>query len=124
MSGAESADHVSIHVTDCGHQDAGAVFRALESAFPDVTEEARSEVRAAAAGEEHPMVWCMVVDTRTGHVPSTATAVPLSGGVSVDLFGAADPVRKVRQELAAAFSVEDRGTVPGEHELEVRLRLT
>ncbi|MCD9143926.1 hypothetical protein [Streptomyces albireticuli] len=123
MSGAESADHVSIHVTDCGHQDAGAVFRALESAFPEVEEPTRSEVQAAT-GAEHPMVWCMVVDTRTGHAPSTATPVPLSGGVSVDLFGAADPVRKVRQELAAAFSVEDRGTVPGEHELEVRLRLT
>ncbi|MBT2384094.1 hypothetical protein [Streptomyces sp. ISL-11] len=124
MSGPESADHVSVHLTDCGQQDAGAVFRALEDAFPEVAEPPRSEVQASRAGAEHPMVWCMVVDARTRHVPSEAAPVALSAPVSVDLFGAADPVRKVKQELAAAFDVEDRGTVPGEHELEVRLRLT
>ncbi|MGW1072272.1 hypothetical protein [Streptomyces sp. NPDC002537] len=120
MSGPESPDHVSVHLTGCGHQDAGAVFRALEAAFPEGA--GRSET--TAAGPEHPMVWCMVVDARTRRAPSEATDVPLSGTVEVDLFGAADPVRQVKEELAAAFIVENRGTVPGEHELEVRLRLT
>ncbi|GAA0469410.1 hypothetical protein ACFQ2B_14840 [Streptomyces stramineus] len=124
MSGPESADHVSVHLTGCGHQDAGAVFRALETAFPEVAEPSRSDVEAARAGSEHPVVWTMVVDARTGHTPSTATPGTLSGPVDVDLFGAADPVRKVKQELAAAFTVEGLGTVPGEHEMEARLRLT
>ncbi|MEU3752041.1 hypothetical protein AB0H17_04640 [Streptomyces olivoreticuli] len=123
MSGPESADHVSVHLTGCGHQDAGAVFRALEAAFPEGAGPPRSETEAA--GPEHPMVWCMVVDARTRRAPSAvATAIPLSGPVEVDLFGAADPVRQVQEELATAFAVESRGTVPGEHELEVRLRLT
>ncbi|GHF08726.1 hypothetical protein [Streptomyces morookaense] len=119
----ESADHVSVHLTACDHEDAGAVFRALDAAFPEQEEESRSEVPAAAAGVADRMVWCMVVDARTRSVPSKGVAVPLSAPVSVDLFGAADPVRQVRQELAAAFDVEDQGTVPGEHELEVRLKL-
>ncbi|MEV6668659.1 hypothetical protein [Streptomyces sp. NPDC051162] len=122
MSGAESADHVSVHLTGCGHQDAGAVFRALEAAFPEGAGPPRSETNAA--GPEHPMVWCMVVDARTRRAPAKAAPVPLSGPVDVGLFGAADPVRQVGEELAMAFTVESRGTVPGEHELEVRLRLT
>ncbi|RLV01535.1 hypothetical protein CTZ27_13710 [Streptomyces griseocarneus] len=122
MSRPESPDHVSVHLTGCHHQDAGAVFRALETAFPEGAAEPRSET--AAAGPEHPMVWCMVVDARTRRTPSEAADVPLQGPVDVDLFGAADPVRQVKEELEAAFIVENRGTVPGEHELEARLRLT
>lgn len=119
----ESADHVSVHLTACGHEDAGAVFRSLEAAFPELEAESRSEVTAASADMAGRMVWCMVVDARTRSVPSKGVPVALSAPVSVDLFGAADPVRQVRQELAAAFDVEDQGTVPGEHELEVRLKL-
>ncbi|MCC3768192.1 hypothetical protein [Streptomyces sp. UNOC14_S4] len=122
MSGPESPDHVSVHLTGCRHQDAGAVFRALETAFPEGAGEPRSETKEA--GAEHPMIWCMVVDARTRRAPSKATSVPLAGTVDVDLFGAADPVRQVKEELESAFIVEGRGTVPGEHELEVRLRLT
>ncbi|MEV6735116.1 MULTISPECIES: hypothetical protein [unclassified Streptomyces] len=122
MSGSESADHVSVHLSGCEHQDAGAVFRALEAAFPEGAEPPRSEVKASTTG--HPMVWSMAVDSRTRRKAGAAPADPLAGPVDVDLFGAADPVRKVKEELAAAFAVEDRGTVPGEHELEVSLRLT
>ncbi|MFE6847972.1 hypothetical protein [Streptomyces sp. NPDC057686] len=122
MSGPESADHVSVQLTGCGHQDAGAVFRTLEAAFPEEGEPSRSDVQDP--GSEKPMVWTMIVDSRTGRSPSTATPVSLSGPVDVGLIGAADPVRKVERELAAAFTVEGRGTVPGEHEMEARLRLT
>ncbi|MEU7137366.1 hypothetical protein [Streptomyces sp. NPDC046261] len=124
MSGAESADHVSVHLTGCGHEDAHAVFGALEAAFPEGTGPARSETRAAAPGAG-PTVWCMVVDarTRTAPDPEAVPAQPVTA-VTADLFGAADPVRQVREELAAVFGVESLGTVPGEHELEVRLRLT
>lgn len=124
MSGAESADHVSVHLTGCGHEDARAVFAALEAAFPEGTGPARSETRAAAPGAG-PTIWSMVVDarTRTPQGPEAVRAQPVMA-VTADLFGAADPVRQVREELTAAFGVESLGTVPGEHELEVRLRLT
>lgn len=122
MSGSESADHVSVQLSSCEHQDAGAVFRALEAAFPEGAGPPRSEVKASTTG--HPMVWSMAVDARTRRKAGAGPADPLAGSVDVDLFGAADPVRQVKEELAAAFAVEDRGTVPGEHELEVSLRLT
>ncbi|MEU1309254.1 hypothetical protein ABZ419_10220 [Streptomyces cinnamoneus] len=126
MSGAESADHVSVHLTGCGHEDARAVFAALETAFPEGTGPARSETRAAAPGAG-PTIWCMVVDARTRSPQDAGAAAvrtqPVTT-VAVDLFGAADPVRQVREELEAVFGVELLGTVPGEHELETRLRLT
>ncbi|MEU5048850.1 hypothetical protein [Streptomyces sp. NPDC021096] len=123
MSGAESADHVSVHLTGCGHEDAHAVFAALEAAFPEGTGPARSETRAAAPGAG-PTIWSMVVDARTRNPQPEAVRTQPVMAVTADLFGAADPVRQVREELAAAFGVESLGTVPGEHELEVRLRLT
>ncbi|MFI1973201.1 hypothetical protein BLA24_05165 [Streptomyces cinnamoneus] len=119
MSGPDTADHVSVHLTSCGHDDATAVFEALESAFPS-----GSKVRAVDTGAGAPTVWSTVVDARTRVAPGTTVPSPLGGAVTVDLFGAADPVRQVREELAAAFGVEDHGTVPGEHELETRLVLT
>ncbi|MEU4211029.1 hypothetical protein AB0F13_13715 [Streptomyces sp. NPDC026206] len=124
MSGAESADHVSVHLTGCGHEDARAVFAALEAAFPEGTGLARSEARAAAPGAG-PTIWSMVVDarTRSPREEGAARTQPVTT-VTADLFGAADPVRQVREELESAFGVESLGTVPGEHELEVRLRLT
>ncbi|MFI9201068.1 hypothetical protein [Streptomyces sp. NPDC053048] len=123
MSRPESPDHVSVHLTGCADDDAGAVFAALEEAFPEVPTPPRSESRAAHPGATAPTVWCMVVDARTRR-PLRITAPALAGAVTVDLFGAADPVRQVKEELAAAFAVEDHGTIPGEHELEARLRLT
>ncbi|MGK5547499.1 hypothetical protein ACSNOH_22600 [Streptomyces sp. URMC 127] len=119
----ESADHVSVHLTDCGHQDAGAVFGVLEAAFPEAGPP-RSETSPGAPGAG-PMIWCMTVDTRArraagGQPPGQA---PLTGTVTADLFGAADPVRQVKEELERAFAAEHRGHVSGEHEMELRLRL-
>ncbi|GHF65298.1 hypothetical protein GCM10010218_53460 [Streptomyces mashuensis] len=122
MSGPESAHHVSVHLTGCAHQDASVVFGALETAFPEGAGPVRSETRADEAGTGN-MIWCAVVDSRT-RTRRPAAPSPLTGTVTVDLFGAADPVRQVQEELGEAFAVEPLGTVPGEHELEVRLRLT
>ncbi|MEV4443711.1 hypothetical protein AB0K09_32935 [Streptomyces sp. NPDC049577] len=125
MSAPESPDHVSVHLTGCGYEAAGTVFGVLEAAFPEGAGPPLSEPQPTASSTDHPIIWCMVVDTR-GHRPGAATGLsePLGEQVSVDLFGAADPVRQVREELESAFAAEDRGTVSGEHELEVRLRLS
>ncbi|MEV5377543.1 hypothetical protein B7P34_20385 [Streptosporangium nondiastaticum] len=119
----ESADHVSVHLTDCGHQDAGAVFGVLEAAFPEAGPP-RSETSPGAPGAG-PMIWCMTVDTRTrlGEGAAQPGKAPLSGTVTADLFGAADPVRQVKEELERAFDAEHRGHVSGEHEMELRLKL-
>ncbi|MEH6379489.1 hypothetical protein V7793_34895 [Streptomyces sp. KLMMK] len=119
----ESADHVSVHLTDCGHQDAGAVFGVLEAVFPEAGPP-RGETGPGTPGAG-PMIWCMSVDTRTrtGADAVQAEGTALSGAVTADLFGAADPVRQVKEELERAFAVEHRGHVSGEHEMELRLRL-
>ncbi|WFB11156.1 hypothetical protein LRS74_32050 [Streptomyces sp. LX-29] len=124
MSAPDTEDGVSVHLTDCGHEDAGAVFGALEAAFPEGAGPPRSELRPGAAGVEHPMVWCMTIDLSTRGAPLRAIPVPLAGPVTADLFGAADLVRRVKKQLAAVFEVEERGHVSGEHEMELRLRLT
>ncbi len=127
MSGLETADHVSVHLTGCGESDANAVFGALEVAFPEVSEpEVGGKRPPTTPGAATATVWCMVVDARAHLVKETKETVAagaLTGAVTVDLFGAADPVRQVTEELGAAFAVEHLGTVPGEHELEARLRL-
>ncbi|MGI5336232.1 hypothetical protein ACQEVS_01915 [Streptomyces sp. CA-181903] len=125
MTNPDSADHVSVHLTGCGRETADAVIAALDAAFPTspgtVVAE-RSGGRGTAPGK--PVVWCTVVDTRARRPRTDPGPVALDAPVTVDLFGAAQPVRQVQEELAGAFGVEEHGTVPGEHELEVRLVLT
>ncbi|WP_171165405.1 hypothetical protein [Streptomyces sp. I05A-00742] len=126
-SATESADHVSVHLTGCGRETADAVIAALDAAFPAspgtlLAEKGGPVAKEAAPGK--PVIWCTVVDTRARRARTDTAPVPLGTPVSVDLFGAAQPVRQVQEELAAAFGVEEHGTVPGEHELEVRLLLT
>ncbi|MQS09979.1 hypothetical protein FNX48_023265 [Streptomyces sp. IF17] len=73
------------------------------------------------------MVWSLMVDTGGGGpVASRAPEGPPGPGETVEavLYGTAPPVRQVRKVLESAFSAEERGTVPGEHEVEVRLRLS
>ncbi|MFI9721875.1 hypothetical protein ACIHFE_19815 [Streptomyces sp. NPDC052396] len=119
----ESPDHVSVHLTGCGQEAAEAVIGALRTSFPRGAEVVSAQSRDTAGGSGHPLVWCTVIDAR-GRNRGAATRVDLADPVDAGLFGAADPVHQVIEELAAAFAVEERGTVPGEHELEVRLRLT
>ncbi|MBH1937431.1 hypothetical protein I5Q34_24710 [Streptomyces sp. AV19] len=125
-SATESADHVSVHLTGCDERAADAVIAALDAAFPAG---AGAPVREAAppgpsrAGGQ-PVIWCTEVDTKARRAARGPSPAALGGPVTADLFGAADPVHQVKEELAAAFGVEEHGTVPGEHELEVRLVLT
>ncbi|WP_049717856.1 hypothetical protein [Streptomyces caatingaensis] len=125
-SAPESADHVSVHLTGCDERAADAVIAALDAAFPAG---AGVPVREAAppgpprTGEGKPVIWCTVVDTRSRRAGREPSPAALGAPVTADLFGAADPVHQVKEELAAAFGVEEHGTVPGEHELEVRLLL-
>ncbi|MFJ3925287.1 hypothetical protein [Streptomyces sp. NPDC090022] len=121
MTAVESADQVSVHLSDCTREAATAVFGVLEAAFPDpeaVTPGGPVTLADTAT------VWSMAVDVKDRTARGAAAAGALGAPATADLYGAADPVRRVREVLATAFDVEDRGTVSGEHELEARLRLT
>ncbi|MCX2968911.1 MULTISPECIES: hypothetical protein [Streptomyces] len=129
----EDAYHVGVHVSGCGRAAAGTVFGALESAFPAGLLPAGREALGRDAGGDGDggdggahgghMVWSAEVDTRRGSSGATAAPSALSEPVDVDLDGPAEPVGQVKRVLTAAFDAEDHGTSPGEHEVEVRLRL-
>jgi hypothetical protein len=123
MTVQERPDHVSIHLTGCAQRDADSVFGALEAAFPEPAgwDPAQPPTRRPASGAA-PVVWCMNVDVRTAGVP--VGSAPLTGPVLADLFGGYRPVHQVEAALAETFRVEEQGAVPGEHEMELRLRLT
>ncbi len=114
-------DQVSVHLTDCDREAAGAVFAVLEAAFPDPEAPARPTEQAPGAAAA--TVWSRTVNV--GHRSGRGASAAGSGsGATAALHGAADPVRQVREELERVFEAEHLGTVPGEHELEVRVRLT
>ncbi|MCB5181548.1 hypothetical protein [Streptomyces antimicrobicus] len=138
MSIAERADHVGVHLTGCDHETALAVFAVLQAAFEDPTAAERPADRAGsgagagtgtgagtgAEGNITATVWSATVAAGVPAARHSTAPPPLVGPVTVELYGDADPVRHVREELERAFVVEHLGTVPGEHELETRLRLT
>ncbi|MBW1597505.1 hypothetical protein [Streptomyces sp. JJ38] len=123
MRSPDSEYCVSVHLTGCGHETASAVFGALETAYPEGCDPTPRAARGTAEAEHH-VVWTSTVDTETPRSGLPAVPVPLDEDVAVEIHGAADPVRRVHEVLMSAFVSEDHGTVPGEHELETRLRLT
>ncbi|MCE7079431.1 hypothetical protein [Streptomyces sp. ST2-7A] len=127
MSTADTDERVSVQVTDCGRETADAVFRVLRAAFPGATEEEDHEGGSAGTTGGDRMVWSLVVDAGSGDPaapPVAGDPVGLGESVEAVLYGTVPPVRRVRKALETAFAAEDRGTVPGEHEVEVRLRLS
>ncbi|WP_431784683.1 hypothetical protein [Streptomyces chumphonensis] len=124
MSRSPDTEHcVSVHLTDCGHETASVVFEALREAYPQGCDAGPVPARGTAEAEHH-VVWSSTVDTATPRTDRAGVPAALAEDVSAEIHGAAHPVRQVRDALAAAFATEDHGTVPGEHEVEVRLRLT
>ncbi|MFG2296020.1 hypothetical protein [Streptomyces sp. NPDC048603] len=121
MTAGESTDHVSLHLSDCDHETAEVVFDALRHSFSDVSAPGGT-VRATSGGSAA-TVWSLTVDASARKDSDTAPAA-LDSPVTAELYGPAEQVRLVREELERAFAVQDLGTVPGEHEVETRLRLT
>ncbi|MGK5630455.1 hypothetical protein [Streptomyces sp. URMC 123] len=121
MNTQESAAHVDVHLTGCTRQDAEAVFGALEAAFPAEGPGLGEMREASRPGTANPSVWCMTLDARRHGAP--AGPVTLSAPVVAHLFGEYQPVRQVREALSRVLASEMQGTISGEHEFEVRLRL-
>ncbi|GAA2479800.1 hypothetical protein GCM10010406_15010 [Streptomyces thermolineatus] len=123
MTTQQSSAHVGVHLVGCTQQDADAVFDTLEAAFPLPLDPHTHGTPVARPDPERPTVWSMSFDVR---FPGRAATPPerLDCPVVVDLFGSKPPVDRVREALAQVFSVEDLGSVPGDQEMEARLRLS
>ncbi|MFE2430338.1 hypothetical protein ACFXJ5_26765 [Streptomyces sp. NPDC059373] len=126
MSTPHPHTHVDVLLSAQDRKDADAVFGALERVFPETkadhgpTEAARTP--AAASGSAHPTVWALDVDAQTHG--SGAGPVGLRAPVTADLSGDPHHVHEVETALAQSFGVDERSSVSGDQELEVRLRLT
>jgi len=99
-------------------EDAETVFGALRTAFAC---DRSPDERPRSAGA-FVTVWTATFDTSDEHGESAAP-VPLGSPVTAELYGAHAAVDRVAKELASVFAVHQGGTVPGEHEEELHLRL-
>ncbi|MFE9858086.1 hypothetical protein [Streptomyces sp. NPDC005780] len=116
----ESRDgrEVSVVVSGCGKDDARTVFDVLRAAF--VTDRASVDLPQDVNGKR-PTAWVVTVDVSEARVVSGP--VQLGEPVTADVQGGYWAVDRLRQGLADAFAVQVVGTVSGDQEEEVRLRL-
>ncbi|MFF3176744.1 hypothetical protein ACFVQ0_29465 [Streptomyces sp. NPDC057900] len=109
---------VSVVLSGCAKDDAGTVFDVLRAAF--ATDRASADVPQDVTGKR-PTVWTATVDVTEERVVSGT--VRLGETVTVDVQGGYWAVERLRHSLAGAFAVQVVGTVSGDQEEEVRLRL-
>ncbi|MFB6712074.1 MULTISPECIES: hypothetical protein [unclassified Streptomyces] len=109
---------VTVVISGCDTGDARMVFDALRAAF--TTDRASVDVPRKLA-ERRPTAWVATVDVSEERVVSGP--VSLGAPVSVDVQGGYWAVERLRRSLAHAFDVRVVGTVSGDQEEEVRLRL-
>ncbi|MGW2177572.1 hypothetical protein ACWCXX_05635 [Streptomyces sp. NPDC001732] len=109
---------VSVVITGCEKDDARMVFDVLRAAF--TTDRASVDVPQDLA-DKRPTAWVVTVDVTEARVVSGTVA--LGAPVSVDAQGGYWAVERLRRSLAHAFDVQVVGTVSGDQEEEVCLRL-
>ncbi len=115
---SRSGSEVSVVVSGCEKGDARTVFDVLRAAF--TTDRASVDVPQDVNGKR-PTAWVVTVDVTEARVVSGP--VRLGAPVTVDAQGGYWAVERLRQSLADAFAVRVVGTVSGDQEEEVRLRL-
>lgn len=109
---------VSVVLGGCGKDDARTVFDVLRAAF--ATDRSSADVPQDVTGKR-PTAWVVTVDVSEARVVSGP--VRLGEPVTADVQGGYWAVDRLRQSLADAFAVRVVGTVSGDQEEEVRLRL-
>ncbi|MFK4070151.1 hypothetical protein [Streptomyces sp. NPDC029674] len=113
-----SPDLVQVVLGECSPADADTVFNVLRAHFPSD----RGTDAPRQTGESCPAVW--TGGFRAAHSPDSVRGVLLAGSVTADLQGGPVAVDRLRRTLASAFVVSTTGTVSGDQEIEVQLRLT
>ncbi|MER5494818.1 MULTISPECIES: hypothetical protein [unclassified Streptomyces] len=117
-STAHPAAEVVVELSDCSKDDAGTVFGVLRSVFD--CDRGPTDLPQDAAGGR-PSVWSATFDTTRIRTAPPATA--LRDAVTAEAQGGYLAVDRLRAALAAAFTVEQEGTVSGDQEKEVELLL-
>lgn len=114
------AAEVVVAVGDCSAEDARAVLDLLERSFP-----AEAGAGGATKGGQAATVWSATLDAAQPAEPGERQAAPvrLKDAVSVTLQGGPRAVERVHAALAGYFTVEDTGTVSGDQEKEIGLRI-
>ncbi|QCX81806.1 hypothetical protein C9F11_41130 [Streptomyces sp. YIM 121038] len=113
-----SPDLVQVVLSDCSAADADAVFGALCTHFRgDRGDDAPRQTEAT-----RPAVW--TGSFQASRAPGPVPGVLLSGSVTADLQGGPAAVDRLRAVLEGAFSAAAEGTVSGDQEVQVQLRLT
>ncbi|MCS0634902.1 hypothetical protein NX801_04345 [Streptomyces sp. LP05-1] len=111
---------VTVQLSECGREEARAVFGALEQVF--------SACDSGAPGPEHgdapePTVWTATFDSTSARSGEPTGRPRLGGEVAALLTGGQQAVDAVEQALARVFDVRSSEDVAGEHEKETRLLL-
>ncbi|MFJ7947616.1 hypothetical protein ACIQ6K_28790 [Streptomyces sp. NPDC096354] len=109
---------VAVAVSGCSKDDARMVFDVLRAAF--TTDRASVDVPQDLGGKR-PTVWNVTVDVSEARVVSGPIAIDRP--VTLDVQGGYWAVDELRRHLADAFAVQVVGTVSGDQEEEVRLRV-
>ncbi|MET7604314.1 hypothetical protein ABZS96_17625 [Streptomyces avermitilis] len=110
------ASEVQVVLTECSATDAGHLFAALRRRFECDREDSDSPAEA-------PTAWTATFDTAAVCPPASGEAVPLSGPVTAEVQGSPHAVRELEDALADVFTVHEVGSVSGDQEVEVELRL-
>ncbi|MDT0542367.1 MULTISPECIES: hypothetical protein [Streptomyces] len=112
------AEDVLVTLTGISRDDADAVFDVLHRCY-------RSDEAYAGLPEHmlegHPVVWTStfeVTPSRPEPEPTTLTAP-----ITADLQGCPCQVEQMREVLARAFAIEERGRVAGDQERQMEVRL-
>ncbi|MCX5205289.1 hypothetical protein OG897_28005 [Streptomyces sp. NBC_00237] len=113
-----SPDLVQVVLSDCAADDATAVLGALGSGFAP-GRPSDSPGRSPDTGSD---TW--TESFAAAEPPASLSGTELKGGVTAELQGAPVAVGRVREALASAFAVEERGSASGDQEVDLQLRLT
>ncbi len=110
---------VTVQLSDCGREDAQAVFDVLDHVY-QLEDMTAPGPRAATAPT--PTVWMATFDTAAGRHEETRPA-HLTGMVGALLTGGYHAVDEVEKTLAASFDIQSLQSVSGDQETEARLLL-
>uniref|UniRef100_UPI0034DF8C7D hypothetical protein n=1 Tax=Streptomyces flavofungini TaxID=68200 RepID=UPI0034DF8C7D len=113
-----SPDLVQVVLDECSAADADTVFTVLREHFPSD----RGDDAPRQTGQSESAVW--TGEFRAEKAPDSVPGVLLAGSVTADLQGGPVAVGRVRSVLESAFVAEQVGSVSGDQEVQVQLRLT
>ncbi|MFF8410685.1 hypothetical protein [Streptomyces omiyaensis] len=109
---------VTVQLSDCGREDARAVFEVLDHYYRLEDAEAPAPEGAGPVAT----VWMATFDTSGGQREEVAPP-RLAGKVGALLTGGYQAVGEVERVLAAGFAIESAQAVSGDQETEARLLL-